>query len=70
MKTPSPALTMLIFFWLIYGVVAAVALYRALPPVHLELLVLLGSIGAVLVAASFVLLRRQRSGLPANERVP
>jgi hypothetical protein len=70
MKTPSPALTMLILFWLIYGVVAAVALYRALPPVHLELLVLLGSIGAVLVAASFVLLRRQRSGLPANERVP
>jgi hypothetical protein len=70
MKTPSPALTMLIFFWLIYGVVAAVALYRALPPVHLELLVLLGSIGAVLVAVSFVLLRRQRSGLPANERVP
>lgn len=70
MKTPSAALTMLTFFWLIYGVVAAVALYRALPPVHLELLVLLGGIGAVLVAASFVLLRRQRSGLSASERVP
>ncbi len=33
---------MLIFFWTVYGFVAAVVLYRALPPLQLELLMLLG----------------------------
>ena len=69
MKRPSPALTVLIFFWMLYGLVAAVVLYRALPPLQLELLVILGGIGSVLAVASLVLLwrapssRRPTSGL-------
>jgi hypothetical protein len=69
MKRPSPALTMLIFFWTVYGVVAAIALSRALPPLQWELLLLLGGIGAALVVASLVLLWRGPSGALADERV-
>ena len=56
MKRPSPALAMLVFFWLVYGLFAAVVLYRALPPLQLELLVILGGVGSILVVASLVLL--------------
>lgn len=55
MKKPSPALAMLIFFWMVYALVATVVLYRALPPVQLELLVILGSIGSGLAVASLML---------------
>jgi len=68
MKKLSTALTMLIFFWVIYGLVAAVALYQALPPVQLQLLVLLGGIAAVLAAASVVLLWHASAGAPVDER--
>jgi hypothetical protein len=67
MKNPSPALTMLILFWAVYGLVAAIVLYEALPPVHLELLLLLGSIAGVLAAASLVLLWRAPLPGPAEE---
>ena len=62
MKRPPPALTMLIFFWTVYGVVAAIVLYRALPPLQWELLLLLGGIGASLVVSSLVLLERGPAG--------
>ena len=62
MKRPSAALTMLIFFWLVYGLVAAVALYRALPPLQLQLMALLGGLAAVLAAAGVVLLRHVSAG--------
>lgn len=68
MKRPSAALTMLIFFWVIYGLVAAVALYQAMPPLHLQLLVLLGGIGAVLAAASVVLLWHAPAVDPGDEQ--
>jgi hypothetical protein len=58
MKRPTPALAMLIVFWVVYGVGAAIVLYRALAPLQRELLVLLGGTGAALVAASFLLLWR------------
>lgn len=67
MKRPSPALTMLIFFWTVYGLVAAVVLYRALPPLQLELLILLGGIGSVLAVASLVLLWRAPSSTASDE---
>jgi len=66
MKRPAPALAMLIVFWVVYGVVAAIALYRALPPLQRELLVLLGGTGALLVAASFVLLWRVPFRAPSD----
>ena len=68
MKMPSPALTMLIFFWTVYAFVAAVVLYRALPPLQLELLMLLGGIGAVLAGASLLLLWRTPSSTRSDER--
>ncbi len=58
MKKPSPALTTLIFFWVGYTLAVAVVLYRALPPLQLELLLILGAIAAVLVVVSLVLVRR------------
>lgn len=69
MNRPSPALMMLIFFWVVYGLVAAFVLYEALPPLQLKLLLLLGGIGAVLAAASLVLLWRAPSRAPVDERV-
>lgn len=66
MKRPTPALTVLIVFWVAYGLVAAIVLYRALPPLQRELLVLLGGTAAVLVAASFVLLWRVRFRAPSD----
>jgi len=68
MKRPSPAFTMLIFFWTVYGLVAAVVLYRALPPLQLELLILLGGIGSVLAMASLVLWWRAPSPSASDER--
>lgn len=68
MKRPSAALTMLIFFWLIYGLVAAVALYQAMPPLQLQLLILLGGIAAVLAAASVVLLWHASDGTTGDEQ--
>ena len=58
MKRPTPALAMLIVFWVFYGLVVTIVLYRALAPLQRELLMLLGGTGAALVAASFVLLWR------------
>lgn len=69
MNRPSPALMMLIFFWVVYGLVAAFVLYEALPPLQLKLLLLLGGIGVVLAAASLVLLWRAPSRAPVDERV-
>lgn len=69
MKRPSPALTMLMFFWTVYGVVAAMVLYQALPPLQWELLLLLGGIGAALVVGSLVLLWRGPSDASADERI-
>ena len=69
MKRPPPALTMLIFFWTVYGAVAAIALYRALPPLQWELLLLLGGIGASLVVSSLVLFERGVSSGPADEPI-
>lgn len=69
MKRPSPALTMLIFFWTVYALVAGFVLYRALPPLQLELLILLGGIGCVLGAASLVLLWRTPSPTVSDERI-
>jgi hypothetical protein len=68
MKRPSPALAMLILFWTVYGLVAAVALYPALPPLQLELLILLCGIGSVLAMASVVLCRRASSPAASDER--
>lgn len=68
MKRPSPALTVLMFFWTVYGVVAAVVLYRAMPPLQLELLILLGGIGSVLAMASLALWWRTPSPSASNER--
>lgn len=62
MKRPSPAITILTLFWAVYGIVASVALYRALPPLHRELLAILGGGGAALAAASVALLWRMRPG--------
>lgn len=67
MKRPSPAIAMLIFFWMVYSLVTAVVLYRALPPLQLELLVILGGIGSVLVVASLVLLWRAPSSRASDE---
>ena len=58
---------MLTFFWVIYGLVAVVELYQAMPPLQLQLLVLLGGIGAVLAAASVVLLWHAPAGNPGDE---
>jgi hypothetical protein len=69
MKRPSPALTMLFFFWAVYGLVAATVLYRALAPLQRDLLLLLGGIGAVLVVVSFVLLSRAPAGASADEQI-
>ena len=67
MRRPSSALAMLIFFWLVYGFIAAAVLYRTLPPLQLELLMILGGVGAVLVVASLVLLWRAPSpGRPSS----
>ena len=68
MKRPSPGLTTLMFFWTVYGLVAAVVLYRALPPLQLELLILLGGIGSVFAMASLVLWWRAPSGSASDER--
>lgn len=57
---------MLTFFWVIYGLVAVVELYAAMPPLQLQLLVLLGGIGAVLAAASVVLLWHAPAGNPGG----
>lgn len=57
MKRPSTALTMLMFFWAVYGLVGAVVLYQTLPPLQLELLIILGGIGSALAVASVVLWR-------------
>jgi len=67
MRLPSPALTALGFFWAVYGIVAAFALYQELLPVQRELLVILGGTGVILVAITWVLLRRGRSRPSANE---
>ena len=68
MKRPSAALTMLIFFWTVYGLTAAVVLYRALPPLQLELLILLGGIGCLLAVASVLLWWRASSPPASDER--
>ncbi len=60
---------MLMFFWTVYGGVAAIVLYRNLPPLQWELLLLLGGIGAALVVASLVLLWRGPSDASADERM-
>jgi len=60
---------MLMFFWTAYGVVAAIVLYQALPPLQWELLLLLGGIGAALVVASLVLLWRGPSDASVDERI-
>ncbi len=67
MKRPSPAIAMLIFFWMVYSLVAAVVLYRVLPPLQLELLVILGGIGSILVVSSLVLLWRAPSSTTSDE---
>lgn len=59
---------MLIFFWVIYGLVAGVALYRAMPPLQLHLLILLGGIAAVLAVASALLLWHASAGTRGDEQ--
>ena len=61
MKRPSLALTTLIIFWAVYGVVAAFALYQALPPLNRELLLILGGTAVILVIATLALWRRAPS---------
>ena len=68
MKRPSAALTMLIFFWVIYGLVAGVELYRAMPPLQLHLLILLGGIAAVLAVASALLVWHASGGNRGDEQ--
>jgi hypothetical protein len=60
---------MLIFFWTVYALVAGFVLYQTLPPLQLELLILLGGIGCVLGAASLVLLWRTPSPTVSDERI-
>ena len=61
MKRPSPALTFVIVFWIVYGVVAAYALYQSLPSLNRELLLILGGAAIFPGAATLVFLRYPRS---------
>jgi hypothetical protein len=61
MKRPSPALTFIIIFWIVYSVVAAYALYRGLLPLNRELLLILCGAAIFPGAATFVFLRYARS---------
>lgn len=67
MSLPSPALVALGFFWALYGIVAAFALYRELLPAERELMAILGGAGVILVAITWVLLRRGRPRPSAEE---
>ena len=51
---------MLTFFWTVYGVAAAIVVYRASSPLQWELLLLLGGIGALLVVQPCASLARAR----------
>jgi membrane protein DedA with SNARE-associated domain len=61
MKRPSRALTFVIIFWIVYGVVAAYALYHTLPPLNRELLLILGGAAVFPGAATLIFLRYPRS---------
>jgi hypothetical protein len=56
MKPPSLALTFVIAFWIVYGIVAAYALYPALPPVNRGLLLILGGAAIIPVAVTVAFL--------------
>lgn len=60
MKRPPLSLTALSVFWLTYGSIAAVTLYRSLAPLNRELLVILGSFTVVLVITTIYLLKRPK----------
>jgi putative effector of murein hydrolase len=68
MKRPSLPLTTLIIFWMGYGVVAAYALYQALPRLNRELLLILGGAGIVPVVATFTFLLYARSRHSIDDR--
>jgi hypothetical protein len=61
MKKPSLALTALIIFWAVYGLVAAVVLYETLAPLNRELFMILGGTAVILVITTLALLRHAPS---------
>jgi hypothetical protein len=56
MKRPSLPVMFLIIFWIVYSVVAAYALYQALPLLNRELLLILGEVAVFPVFATFAFL--------------
>jgi hypothetical protein len=68
LKRPSLALMMLIIFWIAYCVVAAYALYQALPPLNRELLWILGGAAVFSIVATFAFLSYARFGHSIDNR--
>jgi ABC-type arginine/histidine transport system permease subunit len=68
MKRPSLPLATLIIFWFVYGVVAAYALYQALPRLNRELLLILGGAAIFPVVAIFTILLYARSRHSIDDR--
>jgi hypothetical protein len=56
MKRPSLPVMFLIIFWIVYSVVAAYALYQALPLLNRELLLILDGVAVFPVFATFAFL--------------
>lgn len=68
MKRPSSATTALVIFWVGYAIVMAFLLYAALPPVNLELLLILGGAEAVFVVVALAVAYRSRLNRSTSER--
>ncbi len=68
MEQPSPATTALVIFWVAYAIMAALVLYAALPPVNLELVLILGGAEAVFVIVALAVAYRSRPNRSTNER--
>jgi hypothetical protein len=66
MQRLSSGTKVLVVFWIAYGIVAASALYQALPPVNRDLLLILGGTGAILVIGTFGVVLRNRLVRPAE----
>jgi hypothetical protein len=67
MKRPSPAMTTLVTFWVAYALMVAFVLYAALPPVNLELVLILGGAEAVFVVVALAVAYCSRPNRSTNE---
>jgi len=67
MEQPSPATTTLVIFWLAYALMVALVLYAVLPPVNLELVLILGGAEGVFVVVALAVVYRSRPNRSTNE---